>query len=251
MAIFKDDPRASDAGAMSRARYEEAEGEACLRRYEALRAEQPALFVNPAGCPTQIILDDAEIRRAQQLVELRRRSEGMSTRDLRVGLLADDDYIGHIVRDAVLFADGTYGLYNRVMASGGIVVLPILGESIALIRIFRHAPRRWLLEAPQGFLPIGANPEVETRRELEEELGAPTVALTSLGTLYTSTAMTSEQLKMFAAHIASVGAPQRSEGIESIRIIPKSEIDRLLLDGTICDGPTTAVIAHARLRGLL
>jgi ADP-ribose pyrophosphatase len=233
------------------ASYDDMEDAACLRRYEALQSEQPDLFVNPPGCPTQILLDKDEILRAKESARANRAAHGMPTHDLRVGLLADDVYIGHVVRDAVRFSDGTCGLYNRVVASGGITVLPILGDAIALIRIFRHAPRRWFLEAPQGFLPQGADPAEITRCELMEEIGASVTELTALGTFYTSTAMTSECLHMFAARIAGTGAPQTAEGIEAIRVIPLSEIDSLLCDGTICDGPTTALITHARLRDLL
>lgn len=233
------------------ASYDENDGAACLRRYRALQAERPGLFANPAGCPTHILLDENDIRQAQESALAARSAEGMPTNDLRVGLLADDVYIGHIVRDAVRFSDGRMGLYNRIVASGGITVLPILDDAIALIRIFRHAPRRWFLEAPQGFLPEGADPASVTRAELMEEIGAAVRELIPLGAIYTSTAMTSECLHMFAACIEATGAPQRAEGIESIRLIAKAEIDRLLLDGTICDGPTTALIMHARLHGLL
>ena len=131
------------------------------------------------------------------------------------------------------------------------MVLPILGDAIVLIRIFRHAARRWFLEAPQGLVLPGADPAEEARRELTEEMEATVVDLTPLGIVYTSTAMTSENLKMFAARVSGTGAPQRSEGIESVCMIPKADIDRLVLDGTICDGPTMSLILRARLRGLL
>ena len=242
---------ARPASTTTPASYDDMEDAACLRRYEALQAEQPDLFVNPPNCPTQILLDDREIARAKEGARANRAAQGMPTHDLRVGLLADDVYIGHVVRDAVRFSDGNYGLYNRIVASGGITVLPILGDAIVLIRIFRHAPRRWFLEAPQGFLPQGADPADVTKNELMEEIGATVTELTALGTIYTSTAMTSEYLHMFAARIAGTGAPQTSEGIEAIRVIPAREIDALLSDGTICDGPTTSLIMHARLRGLL
>jgi ADP-ribose pyrophosphatase len=170
---------------------------------------------------------------------------------LRAGVLAEDPYIGYVIRDAVRFSDGRLGLYNRVVASGGVVVLPILGDAIALIRIFRHASRRWSFEAPQGFVPAGHDPAEEARREVIEEMGATVGELTSLGVVYTSTGLTSENLKMFAAQITAVGDPQRSEGIESIGIVPKGDIDRLVLDGTICDGPTMSLILRARMRGLL
>lgn len=231
--------------------YEEAENVACLRRYEALQVERPDLFVNPPGCPTQILFDRADIQKAKEAARAKRSAQGIPTHDLRVGLLGDDAYIGHVVRDAVQFSDGSYGLYNRIVASGGITVLPILGDSIVLIRIFRHAPRRWFLEAPQGFLPMGVDPAEVAREELMEEISASVTELIAMGTIYTTTAMASEYLHMFAARISSTGAPQTSEGIESIRTISVSDIDGFLQGGTICDGPTTALIAHARLRGLL
>lgn len=225
--------------------------EHCLRRYRLLQAADPNWFENPHGCPTQILFDPTEIRNVQDAVREERRGAGAPLDDLRVGVLAEDHYMGYVVRDAVRFSDGRPGLYNRVVASGGIAVLPILANGIALIRIFRHAARRYFLEAPQGLLLPGVDPAEEARRELLEEMGAATIDIVSLGRVYTSTALTSENLKMFAARIAGVGAPQTSEGIDSIRIIPRDEIDALLLSGEICDGPTTSLITQSRLRGLL
>ncbi len=56
---------------------------------------------------------------------------------------------------------------------------------------------------------------------------------------------------MFAARITAFGDPQRSEGIESIATIATADIDGLVLDGTITDGPTMSLILRARMRGLL
>ena len=226
--------------------------EQCLRRYYELRVAESEHFQNPEGCPTQILFDAGDIEQAQRDVLLERQAAGWPVDDLRVGVLAEDPYIGYVVRDAVRFYGGKLGLYNRVVASGGIVVLPILPDrNIALIRIFRHAARRWFLEAPQGFVLEGSDPAEEARRELIEEMGAEVEQLVPLGVVYTSTAMTSENLKMFAARISTTGAPQRSEGIESIHTIANADIDRLVNDGTICDGPTMSLILRARICGLL
>jgi ADP-ribose pyrophosphatase len=225
--------------------------EYCLRRYQLLKTAQPDWFENPQDCPIQLLFDPSQIKTAQLEVRAERAAEALPTDDLRVGLLAADHYIGAVIRDAVRFSDGRLGLYNRVVATGGIVVLPILGDGIALIQIFRHPARRWFLEAPQGLLLPGSDPSEEARRELMEEMGASASEIIPLGIVYTSTALTSENLKMFAARITATGAPQLSEGIESIRIVRKSEIDGLVLDGTICDGPTMSLILRARLRGLL
>ena len=223
-----------------------------LRRYRELCTTKPELFDNPVGCPTKILFEAEEIKGAQRDVLIERQSAGWPADDLRVGVLAEDPYIGYVIRDAVHFFDGRLGLYNRVVASGGVAVLPILPDgSIALIRIFRHPARRWFIEAPQGLVLPDRDPAAEARRELIEEMGATVGELTSLGVVYTSTALTSENLKMFTAQITAVGDPQRSEGIESISTISKDDIDRLVLDGTICDGPTMSLILRARIRGLL
>ena len=101
------------------------------------------------------------------------------------------------------------------------------------------------------------SPDVEVRKknllklaDLIPFVHEPTPLMVN-GVLYTSTGLTSEHLKMFAANIAAVGEPQRSEGIDSIKVIANSDIDQRVIDGTICDGPTISLIAHARARGLL
>ena len=223
----------------------------CLQRYHALRQEQPGLFVNPVGCPTEILVTAAEIREAQAAVAVERRTAGMATVDLRVGVLAEDPFIGHVIRDAVRFSDGRYGLYNRVVVGGGVLVLPILVGAVALVHIFRHASRRWFYEAPQGLVSRGADAVDDARRELIEETGAYPTEMIPLGTVHTSPPLATEALHVFAARIAAPGAPQRSEGIDRIRIVPNGEIDKLVLDGTICDGSTTTALMRARIRGLL
>ncbi len=78
-------------------------------------------------------------------------------------------------------------------------------------------------------------------------MGASVSELTALGIVYTST----ENLKMFVARITTMGAPQRSEGVESLHVIAENEIEPLVADGSICDGPTISLIVRARVYGLL
>ena len=225
--------------------------DATLLRYQQLRLEKPAHFENPVGCPTQILFGDREIKEAQQEAHIERQRLGWPTNDLRVGVLAEDPYIGYVVRDAVRFADGRLGLYNRVLAPGGLVVLPIFDDSIALIRIFRHGARRWFLEAPQGALTGNGDIADAARQELREEIAAEAHDLIPLGSLYTSTGLTSERLELFAAKISAYGKPQSAEGIESVERIRGDDIDSRILGGSICDGPTVSLIFRARLHGLI
>src|SRR5688572_33019831 len=84
-----------------------------LQRYRALLAAAPPLFQSPDDCPIRILLETDQIQEAQRFAGSERAAAGWRADDLRVGVLADDVYIGHIVRDAVAFPGGRLGLYNR------------------------------------------------------------------------------------------------------------------------------------------
>jgi ADP-ribose pyrophosphatase len=198
----------------------------------------------------EILLEDHLIDRAQREALTSRDAEGLSTSDTRVGVLADDPYL-LVLRDAVRFADGRYGLYNRLIVPAGAAILPVIGDSIALLHRFRHGTRQWHIEAPRGsFSGIGTRIE-EAERELLEEIGAKPVELIDLGELHSTTGVFDELHQLYLAKIVSVGSPDRHEAIESIRVLPIPTVEELIASGDITDGPTLALFLRARLRGYL
>jgi ADP-ribose pyrophosphatase len=222
----------------------------CLARYRALIRERPECFTNPEGDVYEILLEDHLIDRAQREALTSRDAEGLSTSDTRVGVLADDPYL-LVLRDAVRFADGRYGLYNRLIVPAGAAILPVIGDSIALLHRFRHGTRQWHIEAPRGsFSGIGTRIE-EAERELLEEIGAKPVELIDLGELHSTTGVFDELHQLYLAKIVSVGSPDRHEAIESIRVLPIPTVEELIASGDITDGPTLALFLRARLRGYL
>src|SRR5581483_10477600 len=112
-----------------------------LTRYRLLMERRPDSFTNPQGEIYTILREDIDIARAQRDAAAARRAQGLSADDIRVGVLADDPYL-LLVRDAVRFADGAFGLYNRIMVPSGAAVLPIMDGRIVLIERFRHGTRR-------------------------------------------------------------------------------------------------------------
>ena len=222
----------------------------CLTRYRRLMARRPDSFVNPSGDIYEILTDEAGIARAQRDAAAARRQLGMSGEDTRVGVLADDPYL-LLLRDAVRFADGTFGLYNRVMVPSGAAVLPVMDGRIILIDRFRHGTRQWHLEAPRGSLSGTAPPIDDARRELSEEIGAEAGEVIDLGLYHATTGCLDEAHHLFLGRIARVGALDRHEAIRGLRTLPVHEAEALAADGTITDGPTLALLLRARLRGLL
>ena len=222
----------------------------CLERYLALVRERPDRFTNPDGDIYQILLDTPQMDRARRDAEHHRREERLPSDDTRVGILAVDPYL-MVMRDAVRFADGTYGLYNRLMVPSGAAILPVLGDTIALLHRFRHGTRRWHIEAPRGsFSGVGTRRD-EAERELLEEIGARPVELVDLGELHSTTGCLDEEHQLYLARIEALGTADRHEAIESIKVLPIPAVERMIADGQITDGPTLALFLRARLRGYL
>ncbi len=222
----------------------------CLDRYRALVRDRPDRFTNPDGDIYQILLEDSAIERARRDALDHRRADGLATGDTRVGVLAVDPYL-IVMRDAVRFADGRYGLYNRLLVPSGAAILPLLGTSIALLHRFRHGTRRWHLEAPRGGLSGVATLREEAERELLEEIGSRPSELIDLGEFHATTGCLDETHHLYLARIASVGAPDKHEAIESVKVLTIPTVERLIAEGEITDGPTLALFLRARLRGYL
>ena len=223
----------------------------CLARYRTLLAQYPDHFRDPADSPIAILTADQDIEAAQREEAARRIAQGLSFPDVRVGVLASDPYLGKLTRDAVRFADGTLGVYNRHIGEAGCVMLPIIAGSVVLIRIFRHATREWAWEFPGGRLSPGEDPAIAALHELEEEIGARDPVLTPLGSIYPYPAFSSARIHLFAAEIDQVGEPQRAEGIASIEMVPPARLLEMVDTGEIMDASAIACIMRAKLRGLI
>lgn len=226
------------------------DAEDCRRRYRALMARQPELFGGGGTDGHRIVTAPRDARRCADEASAARRRQGLSVEDLRVGVLADDPYLC-LIRDAVRFPDGRRGLYNRVLVPPGVVVLPVMGERIVLIRQFRHATRRHHLELPRGIATLHSGAEADARRELAEEIAAEPSRMADLGRIHTSSGMTAEEMYLFIAWIDGHGAPERGEGISAIMAPTRPEFEAMIAAGEVSDGPTLAAYAKAKILGHL
>jgi ADP-ribose pyrophosphatase len=81
-----------------------------------------------------------------------------------------------------------------------IVAVPIDKENnILLVRQFRYAIGKTLLELPAGGIERNETPEDATRRELQEEIGYLPNKLEALGSFYSSPGFCTEYLYLFVA----------------------------------------------------
>ncbi len=92
--------------------------------------------------------------------------------------------------------------YKREIVShkGSAVIVPVFQDkTIALVKQYRHAAGKYLLEIPAGSLDGDENPETGARRELEEEIGVTAKSIEKLTEFYVSPGFLSEKMFVYLA----------------------------------------------------
>lgn len=225
-----------------------------LEDYLAFAKAHPALFANPPDGGITILLNEDKIREAEATVAQRLEAHGLPAEWARVGITFRDQYV-FLLRDAVRFPGDSLGTYSRLISEEddprGVIILPVYQQQILLIRHFRHATRTWHLEIPRGFGVKGLTSEENAKKELDEEIGARSSRLISLGQIYPNTGMTAECDELFFAEVELYGDVEIQEAITELLPTPVSEFERMIRDNEITDGFTLAAYVRAKLKGLL
>jgi ADP-ribose pyrophosphatase len=110
--------------------------------------------------------------------------------------------------------------YERdiVRHHGSAVIVPVFPDkTVALVKQYRHAAEKYLLEIPAGSLEKDENPEIGARRELEEEIGVVAGRLEKLAEFYVSPGFLTEKMFVFLATDLTTTA-QKLEADELIEI---------------------------------
>ncbi|MFT3788748.1 MAG: NUDIX hydrolase [Tepidisphaeraceae bacterium] len=147
--------------------------------------------------------------------------------------------------------DGKRVKREVIVHGGSVVILPLLSETeILLIRNYRYAVRKYLLELPAGTLEKGEDPTNCAGRELQEETGYLAGRIKSLGHFYASPGITSEKMYAFAAYDLQKTVQNLDEG-EEIEVVPTKIDDALAMirTGEIEDGKTIAALLMWRTMG--
>lgn len=144
-----------------------------------------------------------------------------------------------VERDAVLTPGGA-AEREVIRHPGGVTVLALDGENrVVMVRQFRYAVGRVLLELPAGRLEPGEDPMAAGARELSEETGYTASRIEPLGRMIPTGGYDSEVIYLYLATGLSKGTPHPDEG-EFIQpeLIPFEDALRMVLEGTVEDGKT-------------
>lgn len=160
-------------------------------------------------------------------------------------------YQGRVVDlaiDRVELTNGETVELEVIRHCGAAAVVPIdEREDVVLVRQYRWATGRWLLEVPAGKLDDGEKPVSCAARELEEETGFRAGRIDPLGPLWTTPGFTDERIWVFLARdLLSVGQNLEPDEMLTVVKMPLAEAVDRAARGEIEDGKTICALFRAR-----
>jgi ADP-ribose pyrophosphatase len=158
-------------------------------------------------------------------------------------------YHGRAVKlhiDTIKKPSGRITTREVVEHSDCVVIIPIDTEgNLLLVRQFRYAVGKELLELPAGGINPGESAEQAARRELQEEIGYLPRQLEKLGGFYSAPGYCNEYLHLYLATelIPSQLWAEDTESISLVRV-PPEDLTSLISRGEITDAKSLAGLLY-------
>jgi len=146
-------------------------------------------------------------------------------------------------------SDGTLVDRTIVRTPGAVVIVPLTeNHAVRLVKQYRTAAGKWVIELPAGTLDPGEDPAAAAPRELLEETGDRATHWQPLGGFYTAPGILDEYLHLYLATHLTPG-PNQLDFDEHIQVItlPWPEVMTLISQGKIEDAKTISGLMRAGL----
>ncbi len=144
--------------------------------------------------------------------------------------------------------------YKReiVVHRGSAVIVPVFDDgTVALVRQYRHAAGKYLLELAAGTLDQGEDPRTGAIRELEEEIGVRAGRVELLCEFYVSPGFLTEKMFVFlATELTETKQKLEDDEILSIERHRFTALLEMIKTGEIEDAKTIIGIQNAEFRML-
>jgi ADP-ribose pyrophosphatase len=162
-------------------------------------------------------------------------------------------YVRVIEKDVDLGAPRSVETFWSIQTGRYAAIVAVTDEGrIPLVRQFRPAVERDVLELPSGAVDPGEAPEAAARRELLEETGCKAGELVLLGQLHVDSGrLETQQWAFFAPDVRVVNdRPSGEEDLELLFVTPR-ELKHSIVKGEFNLSPHVAMIGLAVLAGRL
>jgi len=148
-------------------------------------------------------------------------------------------YDGRVISvrlDEVEMPSGRRVVYEIVEHRGAVVMVPVTDDSsVLMVRQFRQAVGRELLELPAGTIERGETPEACAQRELAEEVGQAAARWDRLITFFPSPGILTEEMHVFLARDLRPTSAEREEEDLRVEAMSLREARRRIDTGEIRD----------------
>ena len=153
--------------------------------------------------------------------------------------------------DTVQTADGRQTTREIVEHADCVAIVAVdADDNVLLVKQFRKAPEKELLEIPAGGIDDSEDAEAAVIREMQEETGFRPQKVERLGGFYSSPGFCSEYLHLYLATDLTPGQlyAEDTGGIEVVRV-PVARISELVTSGKVEDAKTIAgLLAYLEYR---
>ena len=147
--------------------------------------------------------------------------------------------------------NGHEGEYGYIKHPGAALAVPITNDNkVVILRQYRFAISRYLLEFPAGTLEIDETPIISIKREIQEETGYKAEKWDELGTLVPAPGYADEEIFLFLARdlrkLKSSVKGDLDEDIE-VLIMDPEKLDNVISSGEeILDAKTVTAWFRAK-----
>ncbi|MBQ7916022.1 MAG: NUDIX hydrolase [Firmicutes bacterium] len=158
-----------------------------------------------------------------------------------------------VYKDEVLLDNGMEVTREVMRHQGAAAVVPITDNGeVILVKQYRYAVGKEMLEIPAGLLEPGEEMAVCAARETEEETGYKPMELIHLYDFFSSPGYCTERIGIFAAR-QLVPSRQHLDADEDVEVVvmPLEEAIEMIKRGEIVDGKTVAALMSVSAQSLI
>lgn len=154
----------------------------------------------------------------------------------------------NVRREQLLLPDEKTTWFDLVVHPGAVTLIPIDSQGrVLLVRQYRHAVGKELLELPAGTLEAGEDPDVCAAREVREETGMSAGKIIKIGEFYLVPGYSTEYMYIYiASELQADPLPGDDDEFITVEAYPLNDLPDLISKGVLQDAKSLAALSLAQ-----